>query len=100
MSASNWKPCPKCVQDANTRALAEHDRVRASYGQVPAEQYEADRAALPQLPVDPESFYTFREDYAFDDAETGTLRYYYRGGCSFCGLSTSLNGEKQFWPEP
>lgn len=97
MSADNWDICPRCVHEANKAAQAEHDRVRESYGKVPPEQYEAERAALPQLPVSPEDHRTLREDYEFTGASKGTIHYSYGCECNACGLSMSFAGDKPLW---
>lgn len=44
--------------------------------------------------------YNFREDYEFYGAESGTLKFYYSGLCSDCGLSLVLSEHREFWTPP
>lgn len=95
MSADNWTECPRCVDRANRDYRAEVERVEALYGKVPVEEFDRERAALRA----PELDATFRENYEFYGAMSGTVHYNYRGSCTRCGLSTEITGEKTFWPE-
>lgn len=97
MSADNWAICPRCLSEAGEKDQAEIERVAALYGKVPVEEFDAQRAAL--KPIDPEDYRTLREDYEFSGAEEGTVEADYSCCCSKCGLGTSFNASKQFWPE-
>ena len=41
---------------------------------------------------------TFREDYEFYGAETGTVSYTYSGYCRECELLVTFEGERKFYP--
>jgi hypothetical protein len=96
VSASNWAICPRCL----SRALSEDEiRFQAAidaYGKVPAEEYERLRAEA-QVPVDEESFRTFREDYEIYGASTGTITVDYGGCCQTCGLGAYFQYEHKFY---
>lgn len=96
MSADNWAICPRCVYNARKEAEERFEAARAAYGNVPAAEYEALRAAA-QVPVDPESFDTFREDYEIYGAEDGTITVTYSGSCNTCGLGLHFRIEKPFY---
>lgn len=101
MSASNWAKCPRCKAVAREQAQARVDEVTAMYGVVSAEEYEAARAEL----VPPDAAVaavppTFREDYEFHGASTGTVTTDYGGECSACGLTARLKHEVLFYPVP
>ncbi len=98
VGADNWQPCPQCLYWARQKASVEQNAVMELYGEVPVEDFDARRAALPS--VDPDDFYTFREDYEFWGAETGEVQVSYRGACNVCGLSATIETSNRFWEAP
>jgi hypothetical protein len=97
MSADNWEICPRCLFRARREAQDAYDKVMATYGQVPLDEFDAARAEL--KPVEDEDYRTLREDYEFYGADEGTVRADYRCGCTVCGLSGSLKASEEFWTE-
>lgn len=93
MSADNWAECPRCKHRALLKFENDQAAVSAMYGTVPVEEFDAARAALS---VD-EVGHTFREDYEFYGAESGTVKASYRGACTRCGLSLDFRQEREFW---
>lgn len=93
MSADNWAVCPRCKYRALKKFEKAGDAVQAMYGNVTVEEFDATRAALSMDDVG----HTFREDYEFYDAETGTVEATYSGGCEVCGLSVTLKASEHFW---
>lgn len=97
MSASNWATCPRCFDEANRTHAEVLAAADALYGTVPIAEYEAARVALAP-PPSRDAFETFRENYEFYGAESGTVVASYGGECSKCGLSVSLDASEKFWP--
>jgi hypothetical protein len=95
MSASNWEICPACLKKAVMAAAAERERVMGLYGTVSVEEFDAARAALKT--VDPEDHRTFREDYEFYGAASGTVNASYSGACTACGLRVDFTRSETFW---
>jgi hypothetical protein len=83
MSASNWAICPKCIVGARLAAERQHADAMASYGTVPAEEFQARIASIKD--VNPEDFRTFREDYEIYGTEDGEVTVSYSGHCRTCG---------------
>lgn len=94
MSADNWTTCPRCLQEAQEAAAQRQQEVSDLYGTVPVEEFDRRRGAL--VPVDPEKYRTFREDYEIG-AIDGCVEWNYRGGCAICSLSTNVKGSERFW---
>lgn len=96
MSADNWAICPRCLEQGREAHDEAVQAVMATYGRIPVDEFDAKRAALPQL--DPEQFRTFREDYEFYGAEAGEVVADYSGHCSKCGLGIDFQEHRKFWP--
>lgn len=96
MSADAWSTCPRCFHKAEEEHRKEVADVMALYGQVPVEEFDAKRAELPDAPR-PQHFETFREDYEFWGADTGTLEVSYKGRCTKCGLGVELRDSRPFF---
>lgn len=94
MSADNWTYCPRCLQRAETEATAKEEAVNAQYGRISISEFDQLRSGL--MPVDPTQYRTFREDYEIGAVE-GAVEWDYRGSCTVCHLSTSVEGRKRFW---
>jgi hypothetical protein len=65
----------------------------ASYGKVPAGEFDQARAAVE--PVREADYATFREDYEIHGAETGTVEVGYAGECDTCGLSLDFHDKHE-----
>lgn len=88
MSADNWAQCPRCEVRGRAELEARETKIRESYGKIPVEQFDADRAALEQDRSDFEKrMPAFREDYEIYGAESGSVTVSYRGKCRDCGLT-------------
>lgn len=96
MSADNWAICPRCLEGGREAHDEAVQAVMATYGKIPVDEFDAKRAALPQL--DPEKFRTFREDYEFYGADAGEVVADYSGHCSQCGLGVDFSEHRKFWP--
>lgn len=87
MSADNWAQCPRCTARAEAKFRARTAAIGASYGKVTVEEFDAARKLLAS---DMAAFEnrrpTFREDYEFYGAESGTVTARYGGSCDECGL--------------
>lgn len=100
MSADNWAVCPRCLRRARARHESEERRVQALYGQIPVEEFDAERASL--KPVNEDEYRTFREDYEFwVTADTGEWFASYSGECSTCHLAHQFTREEPIkgWDE-
>jgi hypothetical protein len=84
VSANNWAVCPRCIARARKRESDQLAKVMASYGKIPVEQFDHARKSIE--PVEESDYRTFREDYEFYGAETGTIEVSYSGHCGACGL--------------
>lgn len=73
-------------------------QVTEGYGKMPIEEWDTLREQASR-PLDDRERSTFREDYEFYGAETGTITVSYSGSCSVCRLSVSFEEEHPFWPE-
>lgn len=102
MSATNWAQCPRCLDRERERLRNLTLTAEAAYGVAERETYErlVAEARDAANEFDDESCETFREDYEFYGAETGTLHVRYVGGCAACGLETSYDGDAPFYPPP
>lgn len=96
MSADNWAVCPRCLDRAKAEREAKFEAARVAYGNVAPEEYERLRAEA-QVPVDEDSFRTFREDYEFYGAEKGTITASYSGHCQTCNLNIDFKDEHPFY---
>jgi len=94
MSASNWDICPRCVHRAAQAADREADALRARYGHVPLDEFEAARAAI--QPASRENYRTLREDYEIYGASTGTVTVSYGASCETCGLALEFTDKHPF----
>lgn len=77
MGADSWDTCPRCY-DA---ACAANDAL-GDY-------------AVPE--VDASKFLTFREDYEFYGAHTGTVIVSYSGWCTTCHLAVKHDNQVEFY---
>ena len=80
MSASNWKECPKCKQNAEHDHANKVQAWRNQYGKVPIEEFEATKPSN-ELAVMEDSM---REDYEFFLDENLVLHIDYRARCQNC----------------
>lgn len=103
MSADNWTHCPRCTLRGTQRLEARAAEVKALYGTVFVEEFDAARKSLEAERVKfgsrPENF---REDYEIYGAETGTLTVSYAGSCQDCGLGLHFIDEHPIpdWNKP
>ncbi|MDA4131526.1 MAG: hypothetical protein OK454_00160 [Thaumarchaeota archaeon] len=95
MSADNWTTCPACYDKAQKEAIEEHERVANLYGVISVEEFDAERAALPD--IDPQIDSTFREDYEFYGASQGEIHYIYKGRCMTCDCKIKVEGSERFY---
>ena len=110
MSADNWTTCKHCK---DTRR-ADHDfatadlrkRIADDYGKVPLEEWEEARRQLADLEAgiaffekSEANYFTFREDWEIDGAETGTVTVTYWGRCSVCGYGVKFTHEQPCTPK-
>lgn len=84
MSADNWQICPRCKKQNEKDAADRLASAEASYGKVPASEYEKLIAAA-RKPVGLTA--TFREDYELGVDEEGTFSVTYSGWCGSCRLA-------------
>jgi hypothetical protein len=89
MSADSWEVCPRCIRRARTDLEALKASVEQSYGTITREAYEQARSAIKE--IDDEDFRTWREEYEFYGAETGTVTVCYGGTCTTCGLELNID---------
>lgn len=88
MSADNWAQCPRCTAVGEAKLQKRAVAIQASYGKVPVEEFDAARRLLTDdMAAFEKRTPTFREDYEFYGAESGTVTASYSGGCRECGLS-------------
>jgi len=92
MSADNWAICPKCKKMVETSKQKQIDKVMASYGKVPAEDYEAALIASKE-PIDLRE--TLREDYEFCMETDGRFSASYSAHCDRCGFKHSFEHVEQ-----
>lgn len=95
MSADHYAICPRCRDEAKADYETRQRRLREAYGAMPVDEYEALSKAAEAF--DEERFRTFREEWEFFDASTGTVKMSYGGECDRCGLSVTFDGEKKFY---
>lgn len=97
MSASNWAKCPRCKFRAERHAEELKQKVDQTYGEVPQDEWEKTKAeAIAAETAFEQSEPTMREDYEFYGTEDGTVKLYYRGCCTACGLSLDFEYERDF----
>jgi Fe-S oxidoreductase len=92
MSASNWEICPRCLAVAQQAHDEAFQAVIEKYGEIPVEQFNKKRAEV--IPVQPEDYRTFREDYEFHGIPNGELVVDYYGECTECKLSLTFKESK------
>lgn len=91
MSADNWAHCPRCTAVALADFEARGQRVQASYGIAPVDEFDAARQRLADDKAAFERRHpTFREDYDISGAEEGAVSVSYKGECRECGLKLSF----------
>lgn len=71
MSADHYAICPRCVDEA--------------------------RKTIGLLYICEEDYRTFREDYEFWGADSGTVNVHYRGECDKCGLACKFDEPHVFY---
>lgn len=90
MSADNWGTCPVCKDKDDRKARAALAAAKAAYGNVPADQWQAQMAKA-QKAVDALPNETLREDYESFIDDAGVLHIKYRAEClplwCPCGLA-------------
>jgi hypothetical protein len=93
MSADNWTFCPKCTKEREAIFANMERQVADSYGKVPVEEFDANRANLEaaRLSLNTDVHRTWREDYTFEGASEGVVNVHYRGGCTKCKLKLEFS---------
>jgi len=94
MSADKWDVCPRCLDEALKKKVADAAAAEAAYGVIPREEY-ADLLLTAEALVNLEA--TFRQDYEFYGASEGTLTISYGGTCTECGLTLSIQEKREFY---
>lgn len=104
MSADNWANCPRCIKLDQDEISEMRQNILDQYGKITVEAYEyllneyhAATKNLEYKQSDYSKYSTFREDYEFYGAETGTLEISYSGQCTKCGLKLQFKEEKEFY---
>jgi hypothetical protein len=95
MSADNWAVCPRCFARALEVAAEQRATVEESYGSIPRDRFLLAVADLKE--PNTADFHTFREDYEFWGAESGTIEWRYRGVCTACSLAAELSGSHELF---
>lgn len=109
MSADNWANCPRCIKLDQDEISEMRQNILDQYGKITVEAYEKllvqyheemknlESKHLEYQQSDYSKYSTFREDYEFYGAETGTLEISYSGQCTKCGLKLQFKEEKEFY---
>lgn len=104
MSADNWADCPRCKDTLVNNVIELEKELRESYGKVAMSVYESmqyrlqeARKAVEKADSGYDRDNTFREDYEFFGAETGTITVSYHGQCTICGLECSIEEQHPFY---
>lgn len=96
MSADNWAICPRCLDRAYAEWSARLQVAADAYGKVPPDEYERLRSEA-LVPIDEETFRTFREDYEFYGAKEGTIKAVYKGRCQTCDVGVEFEHAHPFY---
>jgi hypothetical protein len=100
MSADSWAMCPRCTNNDEQEIPAMERKLHESYGKVSFEEYEQMQTTIDECRYERDNNprrATFREDYEFYGAETGTLQISYSGQCTVCGLKLKFQEERDFY---
>ena len=89
MSADNWASCPKCEAQNRKDSETMLTKALASYGRVPAKQYEYDITAARKRSDDRNIKFSLREDYELGIIED-LFKVSYYGNCRDCGFEYSF----------
>lgn len=96
MSADNWAQCPRCWKRGAAVLAAQEVEVKRAYGLTTVDEFDRMRAELEEARrVFEKRRPTFREDYEFSGAETGTVDVDYHGECTECGLKLSFEDRRE-----
>ncbi len=96
MSAVRWSVCPACFRSEVKEYEEARRTVLASYGQIPVEKFDSQRAALGEPPSldewrQAEGLRELREDYQIGthEHEDGSWEFYvqYSGSCQMCDFA-------------
>ena len=91
MSADNWRFCPRCFKNIHEDAAIKLRLARASYGVVPAEEYETLMRVARKPVAVPD---TMREDYDLGIDENDDFYMRYKAHCDMCGFTYNHKLEK------
>lgn len=80
MSASNWRECPRCLDQAEKDHTKQYEEWKESYGKVPIGEYEANRPNTHPEDVGE----TLREDYELGINVDGIFYMRYHSSCDSC----------------
>lgn len=83
MSGDNYRDCPLCQHRAEMQRDADIEAVKATYGKVEEWEYRMKLNAA-ELPIDPETIGTIREDYEVWIDDNGEFGMYFGARCSKC----------------
>lgn len=97
MSADNWTKCPRCKANYQTEYVKAVNDIDSQYGKLDKNEWLSRYEQL-QRRAEPNNN-TFKEDYEFYGAETGTLSIRYTGRCTECNLFLEFNHDIRFYPE-
>lgn len=102
VSADNWTHCPRCKYNKKKDYEEKVENLRACYGTVSLDEFEKRTKAVERCTPTENNLNaeTFREDYEFYAAETGTLKIEYTGNCQECDLLCTFTHEVPFWSPP
>lgn len=83
MSADNWRICPRCKWQTETKQRLAVKKAEALYGKVSPQAYTK---LIRDAETQPELKETLREDFAVYTSPDGVFRVSYRACCNRCGF--------------
>lgn len=98
MSADSWTTCPRCKASREATNESKIEAIMATYGKISPMEWENARVSIDAILTD-KLRETFREDYEFYGADSGTVIASYSGKCSTCGLAVHFDHRVTFFPE-
>jgi hypothetical protein len=98
MSADGWDTCPRCENDSAEKIKELELALADAYGNIELEDWlamkEETKANIQWLESQEE---TWRENYEFYGANTGTLSIRYGAYCTKCGLEFEYEEDVEFY---